>query len=101
VGAAQWGGRRDARGDFGGGGGGASGGASGSVSFIVKAVGATMANAGPRTNGSQFFVTVGTCPWLDGKHTTFGRVVAGFDVVKVISEGRVGKDDRLEPARRE
>ena len=60
-----------------------------------------MANAGPRTNGSHFFATVGACPWLDGECITFGRVVAGFDIVKVISEGSVGKDDRpLEPARR-
>ena len=53
-----------------------------------------MANAGPNTNGSQFFLTVAATTWLTGKHTIFGEVVEGQDIVDKISMVARGRQDR-------
>ena len=58
-----------------------------------------MANAGPNTNGSQFFlVTAAECPWLDGKHTVFGQIVGGMEAVDAIEAAETdGRDAPVEP----
>jgi len=54
----------------------------------------SMANAGPNTGGSQFFVTLAATPWLDGKHAIFGKVTQGLEVVQAIGKVRTGMGDR-------
>ena len=54
----------------------------------------SMANAGPNTNGSQFFITLVSTPWLDGKHAVFGELVKGQDVLTALGNVPTGQGDR-------
>lgn len=66
---------------------------SGGKKFDHKGI-LAMANAGPNTNGSQFFITTAKTPWLNGKHTIFGEVVSGYKTVEKIENTKTGDGDK-------
>ena len=53
-----------------------------------------MDNAGPNTGGSQFFITVIPTPWLDGRHSVFGKIIEGMDIIDMISNVETDRNDR-------